>query len=114
MKKVRFFTAFLAMGIVFGSSFTTKKDKRSLTNLGCYGVINKTWTWPGAWRLTVIDLNCYYISDWGCDVGGTDCTVLLNLLNASIISDDGCTMTVEIPWTDMITLQQGQFVYELY
>jgi hypothetical protein len=113
MKKIKLFALLLAIGLVIlNSSFAVPKT--SLKNYWCYGVMNKTWTWPGNWRFTLMNPDCYYIMNWDCVVGWTDCTVCINLWAASIIYDDGCIITLDIPWQDIFVEQSGEFIYEIY
>jgi hypothetical protein len=111
MKKIKLFAILLAVGLItLNSSFTVRK---TFTNYQCFGVINKTSWWPGIWRYTLINLDCYYVWDYGCVIGWSDCIVCIDPWQANIIYNDGCILTLEIPWQDTFVEQPGEFIYEI-
>jgi len=59
-----------------------------------------------------MDLDCYYVTDWGCLAGSTDCKVCIDPWQSTVIYDDGCIIIIDIPWQDVFTEQLGEFVCE--
>lgn len=113
MKKIKLFILLATLLFaLFNQSFA---KRRTPSIYKCFGVLNKTSIWPGTWKLTLMDLDCYYMTAYSCEPGENECTVCIDSsAPVNIISDDGCIITIEVSWSDLITLRRGVFVYDTY
>lgn len=112
VKTIKFLTLLVAIVLnLVNSSFIEKRNNKNYLR---FGVITKQSLWPGTWRLTVMNLDCYQLSDWECIQSWTTCTMYIDLWLATVVYDDGCVSLIDVPWQGVFGEQQGEFIYETY